>query len=338
MFTNQLSAMISANLPLARILDGLSKEALNRHLSNIIRNLKRDVESGVDFGLAIARYPTVFDALYVNMVKAGMATGHLDRTLKQLTIYMEKTAATRGKLRTALTYPFFMICFLSFVFFVMVFKILPMFENMFASFGDRLLPLPTRIMLGAGDIISDNLYLIIITLLLAFILCVFIPKINRTKFFWDKYKLKIPLIGGLIKKTALGKFLRAFSLLTQSEVHILESLKLVSSTGYNRFMEFKINQAADMIERGSSVAAAFQRTGFFPDIIIQMISSGEKTGNLGDLMENAANFYDDQVEETTKSLLTLINPLITIIVGGTVGLMMIAIFLPIFEMGSAVRG
>ena len=167
---------------------------------------------------------------------------------------------------------------------------------------------------------------------------IFIFKNPTARFLWDRYKLKIPLFGELFKKTAMGKFLRAFAVLTQSEVLIIDSLALVGGTGNNKYLEMKIAQAADMIERGLSIAGAFSKTGFFPEIIIQMISSGEEMGTLGELLEHAANFYDDQVEEVLRSVIALINPVITILVGGTIGLMMIAIFLPIFELGSAVGG
>ena len=337
-FTSQLSAMISANLPLVRILEGLSKESLSRHLLNIIKKVKADVESGVDFGYAIGQHPKVFDAIYVNMVKAGMATGRLDRTLRQLTEYMEKTAEAKGRMRSALAYPTFMLCFLCIVFLIMVFKILPTFEKLFATFGDRPLPLPTRIMMKGGDFVSNNFPWILLSAAVIFGLAVFALKNPTARFYWDRTKLGFPVIGDLIKKAAMGKFLRAFAVLTQSEVLILDSLALVSGTGYNRYLEFKINQAADMIERGLSVAGAFQRTGFFPDIIIQMISSGEETGKMGALLESAANFYDDQVEASLSSNVALINPVVTILVGATIGLMMVSIFLPIFELGGAMRG
>ena len=336
-FTSQLSAMIGANLPLVRILDGLSKESLSRHLLTVIRKVKNDVESGVDFGYAVAQHPKVFDAIYVNMVKAGMATGRLDKTLKQLTEYMEQTAETKGKLKSAFAYPLFMLVFLSIVFFIMVFKILPNFEKLFATFGDHGLPLPTQIMMGFGHFIKNHFHWIVLCIALLTIAIVFILKNAATRFLWDKYKLKVPLFGDLMKKASIGKFLRAFAVLTQSEVLILDSLNLVAGAGYNKYLEFKINQTADMVERGISVAGAFQRTRFFPDIIIQMISSGEETGNLGNLLESAANFYDDQVDEAISSMVALINPAVTLLVGATIGLMMIAIFLPIFELGSTIR-
>ena len=337
LFTNQLSAMIRADLPLVRILDGLSKESLSKGLLNVIQKVKSDVEMGVDFGYAVAQHPQVFDAIYVNMVKAGMATGRLDKTLKQLTEYMEQTAETKGKLRSAFAYPIFMVGFLILVFFIMIFKILPTFQSLFATFGDRPLPLPTQLMMNLGHFITNNFPWLILAIVMAVGSIVFMLKNPRTRFLWDKYKLKIPLFGDLMKKTSMGKFLRAFAVLTQSEVLILDGLNLVSGAGYNKYLEFKIIQASDMVERGISVAGAFQKTGFFPDIIIQMISSGEETGKLGDLLESAANFYDAQVAEAIRSLVALINPVITLLVGATIGLMMIAIFLPIFELGGAMR-
>jgi type II secretory pathway component PulF len=338
LFTSQLAAMVEAHLPLVRILDGLSKEVLSRNLLNIIRTVKKDVESGVDFGYAISQYPKVFDAIYVNMVKAGMATGRLDKTLRQLTDYMEKSSSTRGKLKTAFAYPLFMLAFLCLVFFLMVFKILPTFQKMFAAFGDRPLPLPTRIMITSGHFVSNNIHWILIGAAAIAAMVIFVLKNPYTRFLWDKYKLGLPLVGGLMKKSAMGKFLRAFAVLTQSEVLILDSLNLVAGAGYNKYLESKVNQVAYMIERGLSVAGAFLKTGFFPDIIIQMISSGEQTGELGDLLESAANFYDTQVEDTIRSIVALINPIITILVGSMIGLMMISVFLPIFELGSAIRG
>jgi type IV pilus assembly protein PilC len=337
-FTSQLSAMVGANLPLVRILDGLSKESLSRGLLTVIRKVKKDVESGVDFGYAISQFPKVFDAIYVNMVKAGMATGRLDRTLRQLTEYMEKTAETKGKLKSAFAYPLFMLGFLAIVFFLMVFKILPTFQKMFASFGDRPLPLPTRMMMTLGHFVSSNLHWILISGGLVVAVVIFVLKHPVARFYWDQFKLRLPLVGELMKKGSMGKFLRAFAVLSQSEVLILDSLNLVAGAGYNKYLEDRILQAAQAIERGASVAGAFQKTGFFPDIVIQMISSGEETGNLGDLLESAANFYDDQVEATTRSIVALINPVITVLVGGMIGLMMIAVFLPIFELGGAIRG
>jgi type II secretory pathway component PulF len=337
-FTSQLSAMVGANLPLVRILDGLSKEALSRGLLHVIRKVKKDVESGVDFGYAISQFPKVFDAIYVNMVKAGMATGKLDRTLRQLTEYMEKTAETKGKLKSAFAYPVFMLGFLAVVFFLMVFKILPTFQKMFASFGDKPLPLPTRLMIASGHFVTNNIHWILLGVLGIVAVVVFVLKNQTTRFYWDKYKLRLPLIGDLLKKGSMGKFLRAFAVLTQSEVLILDSLNLVASAGYNKYLESRILQAAQAIERGASVAGAFMKTGFFPDIVIQMISSGEETGELGDLLESAANFYDDQVEGTIRSIVALINPIITLLVGGMIGLMMVSVFLPIFELGGAIRG
>jgi type IV pilus assembly protein PilC len=336
-FTNQLAAMISANLPLGRILESLSRESMNKRLLSVVRSLKTDVESGVDFGRAVAKHPQVFDAIYVNMIKAGMATGRLDQTLEQLRVYMEKSAETKSKVRSALAYPIFMVGFLILTVLLMVFKILPMFKKMFAGFGDQL-PLPTRIMIQMSEVITNYFHVGLILIGLMVAVAVYFLKTPWGRTTWDKYKLRIPLFGDLMKKAALAKFLRTFATLTQSEVPILDSLSLVSTSGNNKYLEARINLASEMIERGMSIATAFRRSGFFPESIIQMIASGEETGNLDRLLISAANFYDDQVDEAIKSMVALINPILTVVIGGTIGLMMIAIFLPIFEMGGAVRG
>lgn len=337
-FTNQLSAMITANLPLAKSLDGLSKESMSRPLLKVLRVVKEDVESGVDFGYAISQHPNVFDSIYINMVKAGMATGHLDRTLKQLTEYMEKAAKLKGKLKSAFAYPIFMLCFLAIVFMIMVLKILPTFEKLFSSFGDKELPVPTQVLMRVGEFVQNNYHWIFGAVFFIVAVVIFFKKQPTANFIWDRYKLKIPLFGDLMKKAAMGKFFRAFAVLTQNEVLIVDSLALVSGAGYNKYLEHKINQAAEMIEKGLSIAVAFQKTEFFPEIVVQMITSGEETGQLGILLENAANFYDDQVDDTLGSIVPIINPFVTIVIGGTIGMMLMAIFLPIFDLGSAIQG
>lgn len=336
-FTNQLSAMISAKLPLGRILDSLSRESLNRQLLNIIRKVKVDVESGVDFGVAVSKHPKAFDSIYVNMIKAGMATGRLDVTLKQLSEYMEKSAITKSKVRSATAYPMFMIGFLIFTAMIMVFKILPMFEKLFAGFGNEL-PVPTQIFLKIADIITTYYPVGIFFMGVIIALSLYFLKTPWGRVTWDRYKLSIPLFGDLMKKAALAKFLRTFATLTQSEVPILDSLSLCSTSGENKYLEYRINQASEMIERGMSINDAFRKTGFFPETVMQMITSGEETGSLDELLISAANFYDDQVDEAIKSMTALINPVLTVIIGGTISMMMIALFLPIFDIGSKVGG
>ncbi len=336
-FTNQLSAMVSANLPLGRILDSLTQESMNRHLLSVLRKIKHDVESGVDLGRAVARHPKVFDSIYVNMIKAGMATGRLEITLQQLRDYMEKTAETKSKVRSALAYPIFMVGFLTLTVLLMVFKILPMFKAMFASLGDKKLPTITLLFLEFADFVTHYFHLGLLFAGMLVVIAIYFLKTPWGRTTWDQYKLKIPIFGDLMKKAALAKFVRTFATLTQSEVPILDSLSLVSTSGNNKYLESKINQAREMIERGTSIAGAFKKTGFFPETIIQMIASGEETGNLDKLLISAANFYDDQVDEAIKSMVALINPILTVLIGGTIGLMMIAIFLPIFEIGGAGR-
>lgn len=335
-FTNQLSAMISADLPLGRILGSLSKESLSRHLHSVIMAIKNDVERGVDFGRAVSKHPQIFDAIYVNMIKAGMATGRLDTTLRQLSEYMEKSAETKSKVRSALAYPIFMMGFLIITVTLMVFKILPMFEKMFSSF-DQELPLPTRILLQLADFITNYYHIGLLFTGIVVVGVIYFLKTPWGRITWDEYKLKIPIFGDLIKKAALAKFVRTFATLIQSEVPILDSLSLVSTSGDNKYLELKINQAGEMIERGMSITGAFRKTQFFPETIMQMISSGEETGKLDQLLISAANFYEDQVDEAIKSVVALINPVLTVVIGGTIGMMMIAIFLPIFDIGGSMK-
>ena len=327
-FTNQLSAMISANLPLGRILESLSTESLNKKLLLVIRKLKDSVESGVDLGDAVSMHPKVFDSIYVNMVKAGMETGSLDETLRHLSSYMEKTAETRSKVKAALAYPIFMIFFLLFVVSAVIFYILPMFKEMYAQSG-KALPLPTQILLNISNFVL-NYYHIGLFFIAVFVCVVFyLLRTPWGRMTWDQYKMKIPLFGKLMKKSAISKFLRTFSTLIQSDVPILDTLTLVSTSGDNKYLEFKILHAKELITHGVSITDAFKETEFFPDTIIQMIYSGEETGELDKLLVSAANFYEDQVDEAIKTIVALVNPILTLLMGGVVGMILIAIFLPI---------
>jgi len=334
-FTNQFAAMIKASLPLGRILDSLASENLNKHLLKVIRKVKASVENGVDLGVAVAMHPKVFDPIYVNMVKAGMETGRLDETLTHLSQYMEKSAETKSKVKSALTYPIFMFCFLCFVVYIMVFFILPMFEKMFAN-SKKELPVPTQILMQTADIIKDYWPLGLLLIVIVIIAIHYYLKTPLGRYSWDRNKLSIPLFGNLMKKASLAKFLRTFSTLIQSEVPIIDSLDLVSTSGDNKFLESKIKDVREMIERGMNITTAFELTRFFPETVLQMIASGEETGNLDKLLISAANFYDDQVDESLKSMVALINPVLTIVIGGAISMIMIAIFLPILQMGGGI--
>jgi len=329
-FTNQFASMYAANLPLIKIFDSLSSEKMNKRLLSVIKQIKDSVVNGTDLGVAFAKHPKIFNPIYVNMVNAGIASGELAETLKHLSQYMEKTSEVKGKVKSALTYPIFMLCFLFFVSGIMVFKILPMFEEMFKKSGKEM-PWLTKWFLEFSHLVINNFHIGLIFIIFIIFFIIILLKTNSGRLLWDRFKLNIIIFGDLMKKAAIAKFLRTFSTLIQNEVNIIDSLNLVFSSADNKFLELKLKYIRDLIERGVRISDAFKNADFFPETVLQMISSGEETGNIDKLLINAANFYDAQVDDSVKSIVSLINPILTLFIGSVVAVMIIALYLPIIQ-------
>ncbi|MEA2018216.1 MAG: type II secretion system F family protein [Campylobacterota bacterium] len=334
-FTTQFSSMIKASIPLVKTLDNLQKDILDRTFADVIKEIKEDVESGVDFADAIAKHQNAFDTIYINMVRAGMESGKLDVTLVQLSTYLTKAAQTANKIKSALSYPKFMGIAMTAIMTLMLVKVIPMFEKMFAN-GNKELPLLTQYAITASDFLRESgLFLLVFLILVWLGIKAFVATpIGRRVL--DNIKLKIFFLGKLNHKSAVSKFIRTFGVLVGSDVPILKAIKLSKSSCANVILEERVDEIAEMVEKGFDISEAFREVEVFPDIVVQMISSGEESGNLAELLINSAEYYDDQIDNELKSVVSLINPIMTVIMGIFIAALMAAIFMPIFQMGDTI--
>jgi len=331
-FTTQFSSMLNAHIPLMKILTNLEGDILDKRFAHILRDIKYDVEKGNDFAESLKKHPDAFDTIYVNMINAGMQSGKLNVTLKQLSIYLTKAAQTANKIKSALSYPKFMMIAMASIMSLMLIKVIPMFEKMFNN-SKQELPQLTQIVVSMSQALRENIIFIIIFIVTSYIALKIYTATKSGQRIVDKLKISLIFIGTLNKKSSISKFIRTFGVLTMSDVTLLKAIKLSKSSASNIYIEEHINEVTLMIERGYGIAEAFKKVDIFPDIIIQMISSGEESGQLGELLISSSDYYDDQIDNELKSVIGLINPIMTVVMGLFIALLMLAIFMPIFQMG-----
>ena len=334
-FTTQFASMIGAYIPLVKTIDNLKEDMTDKDFKPVLQTISEDVKRGVDFADAISKHPNAFDTVYVNMVGAGMASGKLDMTLKQLSTYLTKRAETANKVKSALSYPIFMFLAMTVIMTMMLIFVIPMFEKLFASSGEEL-PIATQIAITMSNFLQENWLILIITIVVATLLIKAYIATKGGRRNLDLIKIKMPLFGRLNSKSAVSKFIRTFGVLVKSDVPILRAIELAKSSSANVVIEQSIDDIVDMIEKGYGVAEAFKEVKLFPDIVIQMISSGEESGSLDELLISTANYYDDQVDNDVKAIVSLINPISTVIIGIAIAGLLFAIFLPIFNISDTI--
>jgi type IV pilus assembly protein PilC len=337
LFASQMSAMVESGLPLLRCLTSFGNEVENPRFKSVIDSVSIDVEEGSTFFDALSKHPKVFSKLFVNMVKAGEASGRLDQTLAQLASYLERTANLRRKVKAAITYPLFLIGFTAFAIIILVAKVVPVFQKIYTG-AKVSLPVPTRILIASSVAIRDYYWLLLlIGAGIGFLIYVGLQN-ERGRFFWDKYKLRIPILGPLMRKYSLTKFTRTLGVLINSGVPILGALDLVAETADNRMLERAIRGSSMSIEQGSGFAEALaERRDVFPEMVVQMSATGEESGTLDNMVSKVANFYEQQIEASISTLTTLIEPILVIFIGTVIGGILLSIFLPIFKMGRAIH-
>ncbi len=334
-FTTQFASMIGAYIPLVKTIDNLKEDMNDKEFKTILHTISEDIKRGVDFADAISQHSNAFDTVYVNMVGAGMASGKLDMTLKQLSTYLTKRAETTNKVKAALSYPIFMFIAMTIIIIMMLIVVIPMFEKLFASSGKEL-PLPTQIAIKMSSFLQNNWGIIIIGIVITLISIKFYISTEGGRRKLDLIKIKMPIFGILNSKSAISKFIRTFGVLVKSDIPILKAIKLAKSSSANVIIEQSIDDIVNMIERGYGVAEAFREVELFPDIVIQMISSGEESGKLDELLISTANYYDDQVDNDIKAIVSLINPISTVIISLCVAGLLFAVFMPIFQLGDTI--
>jgi len=335
-FTRQFSTMINAGLPLVQALDILAKQTENKNLSNVTRSVVFDVESGHTVADALAKHPNAFTDLYVNMVAAGEAGGILDTILMRLATFLEKNDALVRKVKGAMIYPGVIMSVAVLAITVLLLFVIPVFETMFASVG-LALPLPTRIVMGLSRFLKTYWWAIGIGMFGFTVLFRRYYKTSNGKLAIDKLMLKLPILGDVLRKSAVSRFTRTLGTLISSGVSILDGLEITAKTAGNRVIQDAIMASRSSIASGETIAAPLQKSNVFPPMVISMIAVGEQTGGLDEMLSKIADFYDEEVDAAVSGLLSLLEPVMIVFLGVVVGGMVVAMYLPIFDMINAVQ-
>lgn len=336
-FTRQFATMIDAGLPLVQCLDILSSQQENKTFKTILTQVKEDVESGSTFADALRKHPKAFSDLYVNLVAAGEVGGILDTILNRLAAYIEKALKLKKQVKSAMTYPSTIIGIAFVVIAVILIFVIPAFEKMFADFGGAL-PAPTQVVINISNFIQD--YFLVIIGVIVFLIFAF-KKIYASEKGHDKIDdiaLKLPVMGILIRKVAVAKFARTMATMISSGVPILDGLDIVSKTAGNRTVEKAINKVRASISEGKTIAEPLKESGVFPPMVCQMIEVGEQAGAIDTMLSKIADFYDDEVDDAVGNLTSMMEPLLMLFLGTTVGGLVIAMYLPIFKLAGTVGG
>jgi len=334
-FTRQLSTMIDAGLPLVQSLDILGDQQENPTFKKILLEIKSDVETGSTFADAMKKHLNVFDNLYCNMVEAGEMGGILDTILNRLASFMEKSMALKKKVKGAMTYPVICLCISFVVMAVMLIFVVPVFEKMFKDFGSAL-PGPTQMVVDMSAFAQHNFHFMLGAIFLVVFGIKKIYKTEKGRLRIDELLLKMPIVGTLLRRVAVAKFTRTLGTMLQSGVPILESLNVVARTAGNKVIENAVFRVADSIQEGRAIAEPLEETGVFPSMVVQMINVGESTGALDTMLTKIADFYDEEVDQAVENLTAAIEPLMMVFLGGMIGGLVVAMYLPIFSMASAI--
>jgi type IV pilus assembly protein PilC len=337
-FTRQFATMIDAGLPLVQCLEILGAQEPNKFFAKALMKIRADVESGSTFADALKRHPKVFDKLYCNMVEAGEMGGILDTILARLAAYIEKAQKLKSRIKSAMTYPTVIIIIALLVVAGLLMFIIPIFAQLFADFG-KTLPLPTRICIWASDFLKKYIFVLVPAIVAG--VYFFFRAYKQSPVFRkkvDQFALRIPVIGMLIRKTAVAKFTRTLGTLISSGVPILEGLDIVAKTAGNVVVEEALVTTRLAISEGKTIAEPLAKTGVFPSMVVQMISVGESAGALDAMLAKIADFYDDEVDVAVGNLTSLMEPLLMVFLGVICGFVVIAMYLPIFKLASVVSG
>jgi type IV pilus assembly protein PilC len=335
-FTRQLAAMTSSGLPLVQCLDILVSQTENKGFSQKIQQISSDIQVGSTLADAMSKHPGVFNSLYCNMVAAGEASGNLDGVLNRIAEYQEKSAKTMRKIKGALTYPVIVLCIVVGLTAVMLTFVIPIFAGMFKDLGGTL-PLPTQIVMSISDFLVHNIVYIILFLIAAAVSVVLYYRTESGHYNIDFALLKFPILGDLVRKTAVGRFSQTLATLLTSGVTILDALSITAKTAGNKVLEKGLLRVLEKISGGMTIAEPLKDTGVFPAMVTQMIAVGEKTGDLSGMLAKIAEFYTEEVDAAVESLTAVIEPIMIIVVGIVVGGMLVAMYLPIFSMVGAIQ-
>jgi type IV pilus assembly protein PilC len=329
-FSRQFATMINSGLSLIRSLAILAEQTENEELARVIGEVRLDVEKGVSLSAAISKHPKVFSRLYIAMVRSGEIGGVLDAVLMRLADTIEKQVELRRKVRSAMTYPIVALSLCLVIAAAMLLFIVPQFKAIYTDLGGQL-PLPTRVLISLSDLLKTWFPLFILAAGIGVYFFRRWIKTENGRMIWDRFKLRMPVFGLLTRKTALARFSRTLAALTRSGVGILEALDIVAETSGNEVVSVALRETQSAVKRGDTLARPLEQHEVFPPMVTQMISVGEETGALDEMLDKIADFYDSEVTATVDALTSLIEPLMIVVMGTIVGGMIISLYLPMFN-------
>lgn len=336
-FTRQLATMIDAGLPLVQCLDILANQAENRSFARVLFSVKASVESGASFSEALRKHPKVFDQLYVNLVAAGEVGGILDTILIRLTSYIEKAVKLRRQVKGALLYPIIIFVVAIGVVAVMLGKVIPTFQDMYSSFSGASLPAPTEFVIGLSNGFRDYWYVYFGVTVGIVVGISWMLSSNRGRLIFDAMILRVPVIGSLLRKVVVARFTRTLGTLLSSGVPILDSLEICARTAGNRIIQRAIDNVRQGVSEGKDVAGPLVATRAFPSMVVEMIGVGEQTGTMDQMLQKIADFYEEEVDVAVGALTKAIEPAMMAFLGVVVGGLLIAMYLPVFELAGNIQ-
>jgi len=335
-FTRQFATMINSGLPLVQSLTILAEQTENKNFRKIIQQVLLDIQAGQTLADSMRKHPKVFTDLYVNMVAAGEAGGILDTILLRLATFLEKNDALVRKIKGAMTYPAVMLFVVIACTTVLLWKVVPVFAQMFEGAG-LALPAPTRVVLALSNFLQSYIWLVI----LAFVAFIFgirqYYKTDQGQLQIDKLMLRLPVLGNLVRKSAVSRFTRTLGTLVSSGVSILDGLQITARTAGNRVVHDAVMKSRASIAQGATISEPLKESGVFPPMVVQMINVGEQTGGLDEMLSKIADFYDDEVDAAVSALTSILEPIMIVVMGIVIGGIVVAMYLPMFDMINAVQ-
>jgi type IV pilus assembly protein PilC len=337
LFTGQLSAMLAGGLHLARILSSLAAETANKHLQKALTQVREAITAGSSFADALDQHPHIFDRLYVAVVRAGEISGSLPIVLDTLTVYLEKTANLRRKVIGAVTYPAVILFVAITIVFVMIVKLVPVFEDVYSR-ANAALPAPTRLLIAISTAVRSYTLLVFLLIIAVVVLLFMMVQTAGGRRLLDSAKLRFPLFGPLVRKAIMARTCRTLSVLLSAGIPLLEAMETTARVSGNRIIEVALLTANRRMQDGGTIAETLRQTGEFPSLVLQLVATGEESGTLPAMLGRAALYYEQQVDNAVNTLSSLIEPVMIVIMGAIAGSVIIALYLPIFTLGKAIQG
>ncbi len=337
-FTRQFATMIDAGLPLVQALDILANQSDNKRFGKVLADVKARVEGGASFSDALRGHPKVFDELFVNLVAAGEVAGILDSIMLRLAAYIEKTMKLRAKIKGAMVYPTITAIVAVGVIIVMLGKVIPVFQDMFKDMGAGALPALTQFLITISRGFVANAPIIFGVMFGMVVGVIAALRTYKGKRFLHALLLKLPIVGPVIRKSVVARFTRTFGTLLSSGVPILDAMEIVAKTAGNLVVQEAVMLVRQRVSEGKDVASPLMQTKVFPPMVVQMIAVGEQTGAMDQMLQKIAEFYEDEVDAAVAAMTSIMEPLMMVVLGGIVGVMMIAMYMPIFELAGNIRG